>query len=178
MKLIKFRIKDFRSIEDSTWIDCGEVTNIIGVNESGKSNSLIALWKLNPARDGEINLIEDLPRNKYAEWRNNYKNIIFIETYFELDDDLCKKLSELTLHSEEEFKILYLARKYNGHYIYQFKDEKSVEKCSLLDIIVNDTLRMYKNDDIRMYNFNCITDTIVEVITTCNTYTLLTVHLL
>ena len=42
----------------------------------------------------------------------------------------------------------------------------------------NDTLRMYKNDDIRMYNFNCITDTIVEVITTCNTYTLLTVHLL
>lgn len=46
------------------------------------------------------------------------------------------------------------------------------------NFIVNDTLRMYKNDDIRMYNFNCITDTIVEVITTCNTYTLLTVHLL
>ena len=45
-------------------------------------------------------------------------------------------------------------------------------------IRVNDTLRMYKNDDIRMYNFDCITDTIVEVITTCNTYTLLTVHLL
>lgn len=61
-------------------------------------------------------------------------------------------------------------------------------KKTILDIIqgitfngaicVNDTLRMYKNDDIRMYNFNCITDTIVEVITTCNTYTLLTVHLL
>jgi len=46
------------------------------------------------------------------------------------------------------------------------------------ETIVNDTLRMYKNDDIRMYNFDCITDTIVEVITTCNTYTLLTVHLL
>ena len=49
---------------------------------------------------------------------------------------------------------------------------------SKLEVYVNDTLRMYKNDDIRMYNFNCITDTIVEVITTCNTYTLLTVHLL
>ena len=48
----------------------------------------------------------------------------------------------------------------------------------LADVIVNDTLRMYKSDDIRMYNFDCITDTIVEVITTCNTYTLLTVHLL
>ena len=49
---------------------------------------------------------------------------------------------------------------------------------AIVSVVVNDTLRMYKNDDIRMYNFNCITDTIVEVITTCNTYTLLTVHLL
>ncbi|MDU2972409.1 MAG: hypothetical protein E7B69_08355, partial [Veillonella sp.] len=40
-------------------------------------------------------------------------------------------------------------------------------KATILAVIVNDTLRMYKNDDIRMYNFNCITDTIVEVITTC-----------
>lgn len=53
-----------------------------------------------------------------------------------------------------------------------------ISELSMGGIIVNDTLRMYKNDDIRMYNFNCITDTIVEVITTCNTYTLLTVHLL
>ena len=51
-------------------------------------------------------------------------------------------------------------------------------KYLIFNVYVNDTLRMYKNDDIRMYNFNCITDTIVEVITTCNTYTLLTVHLL
>ena len=50
--------------------------------------------------------------------------------------------------------------------------------AGLKEWYVNDTLRMYKNDDIRMYNFDCITDTIVEVITTCNTYTLLTVHLL
>lgn len=54
---------------------------------------------------------------------------------------------------------------------------RMLEKASK-KFTVNDTLRMYKNDDIRMYNFNCITDTIVEVITTCNTYTLLTVHLL
>ena len=52
------------------------------------------------------------------------------------------------------------------------------DECVIKESDVNDTLRMYKNDDIRMYNFNCITDTIVEVITTCNTYTLLTVHLL
>ena len=63
----------------------------------------------------------------------------------------------LYLLSHKQVKLLIQAFKRNG---------------------VNDTLRMYKNDDIRMYNFNCITDTIVEVITTCNTYTILTVHLL
>ncbi len=52
------------------------------------------------------------------------------------------------------------------------------QKVKFITMDVNDTLRMYKSDDIRMYNFDCITDTIVEVITTCNTYTLLTVHLL
>ena len=36
----------------------------------------------------------------------------------------------------------------------------------------------FVNDTLRMYNFDCITDTIVEVIPTCNTYTVLTVHLL
>ena len=56
--------------------------------------------------------------------------------------------------------------------------KKGVPAQQVQQQYVNDTLRMYKNDDIRMYNFNCITDTIVEVITTCNTYTLLTVHLL
>ena len=55
---------------------------------------------------------------------------------------------------------------------------KGNARLNKIEYTVNDTLRMYKNDDIRMYNFDCITDTIVEVITTCNTYTLLTVHLL
>ncbi|RKW65686.1 MAG: hypothetical protein D8B58_13780, partial [Veillonella sp.] len=61
-----------------------------------------------------------------------------------------------------------------GELIYYYM----VYQIMVLLLVVNDTLRMYKNDDIRMYNFDCITDTIVEVITTCNTYTLLTVHLL
>lgn len=64
-----------------------------------------------------------------------------------------------------------------NHYTHFTLKEREILK-HFIDIGVNDTLRMYKNDDIRMYNFNCITDTIVEVITTCNTYTLLTVHLL
>ena len=70
---------------------------------------------------------------------------------------------------------------YVAYVLYKrYKENSRLEnyEITLAVLSVNDTLRMYKNDDIRMYNFNCITDTIVEVITTCNTYTLLTVHLL
>ena len=81
MKLTKFRVQNFRSIEDSTWIDCNNITNIIGVNEAGKSNALLALWKLHPARDGEINLLEDLPRNKYASLKDSCDDLKFIEAH-------------------------------------------------------------------------------------------------
>ena len=75
--------------------------------------------------------------------------------------------------------ILYKRSKvFRKNFVKYTRLYKGVTEEKKLIELVNDTLRMYKNDDIRMYNFNCITDTIVEVITTCNTYTLLTVHLL
>lgn len=60
MKLIKYRVKNFRSVQDSGWIECSNVTTLVGVNESGKSNLLLALWKLNPAREGSIDILHDI----------------------------------------------------------------------------------------------------------------------
>lgn len=93
---------------------------------------------------------------------NNIKTIV----------DLVVKRIDLVTKFISSLFIMTLFTNYLYDYYY-------VNILDLLPLLpVNDTLRMYKNDDIRMYNFNCITDTIVEVITTCNTYTLLTVHLL
>ena len=38
----------------SGWIEVDNVTSLIGTNESGKTNLLLPLWKLNPAKDGEV----------------------------------------------------------------------------------------------------------------------------
>jgi ABC-type enterochelin transport system ATPase subunit len=55
MRLLQFKVTDFRSIGDSDWIDFAGVTALIGTNESGKTNLLLYLWKLNPAgEDGEM----------------------------------------------------------------------------------------------------------------------------
>ena len=89
------------------------------------------------------------------------------EYFMKLSEDFYKSLSHMESYcqfiSNQSFDLLQLSIVYIPF---------------IGGVYVNDTLRMYKNDDIRMYNFDCITDTIVEVITTCNTYTLLTVHLL
>ena len=90
-----------------------------------------------------------------------------------------KHISELSISHKLGHYLALLITEYDVDCEYnRNKDDKKIMEKSHIRPDVNDTLRMYKNDDIRMYNFNCITDTIVEVITTCNTYTLLTVHLL
>ena len=60
-----FRVTNFRSVRDSGWIDASDVTALIGTNESGKTNLLVPLWKLNPAKEGEIKLINDAPRKDF-----------------------------------------------------------------------------------------------------------------
>jgi hypothetical protein len=67
MRLLQFKVTDFRSIGDSDWIDFAGVTALIGTNESGKTNLLLYLWKLNPTgEDGEIDLLADAPRSVSA----------------------------------------------------------------------------------------------------------------
>lgn len=121
MQLIGFRVTNFRSISDSTWIDVNRITNIIGVNESGKSNALIALWKLNPVNDGEISLIEDLPRDLYSQMQDKSENMTFIETKWDLTDDNVT-LNSLKDHgdfSNDELSELYLSRSYGGEYKFK-----------------------------------------------------------
>ena len=54
MLLTKFRVTEFRSVQDSGWIDTEQITALIGTNESGKTNIMLPLWKLNPAAEGPV----------------------------------------------------------------------------------------------------------------------------
>ena len=68
MELIKFRIRNFRSIDDSGDITVAQLTSLVGRNESGKSNLLLALASLNPAGGLKpLNRIKDFPRGRHLE---------------------------------------------------------------------------------------------------------------
>ena len=48
MKIKRFRVTNYRNIQDSGWINLDEVTAFVGQNEAGKSNLFEALYGLNP----------------------------------------------------------------------------------------------------------------------------------
>lgn len=106
--------------KDSGWIEVDTVSALIGTNESGKTNVLIPLWKLNPAREGEISPLADYPRKRYTEIRNLQKKPVFIEAHFELSDALIAQVRELTECEEDEVRVVSVKRDFNGNYFVAF----------------------------------------------------------
>ena len=90
MRLIKYRVNKFRSVKRTEWINIDQWASLVGVNESGKTNLLLPLWKFNPADDAtKIDLLHDYPRDEYSELEGDENGRLkehFIETLFELDE--------------------------------------------------------------------------------------------
>ena len=127
MLLSKFRVTEFRSVQDSGWIDAEQITALIGTNESGKTNVMLPLWKLNPAADEEINLQDDLPRDKYHVYRNAEQKPIFIRARYSLSSDERAELAKIIRCDQEELSDLIVARDFDGNYSYSFPNEPEHE---------------------------------------------------
>lgn len=148
MKLKRFKVENFRSISNSGWIDSDNVTALVGVNEAGKSNILLALWKLNPATGGEINKLEDMPRTKYSEWRDQDNQRRFITCEFELQNPaLIEKLIEIAGCTEEDVKIAKVTRSFDGTRAVSFPyfKRKNTFRAQEIIEIFNEYKKIFKN---------------------------------
>lgn len=116
MKLKRYRVYNFRSIEDSDWVDCDDVTTLVGVNESGKSNMLLALWKLNPVREGKIDILHDMPVDKLSEYRGMPEKIKFITAEFIMESTEVDLIANKYDFEVKDSNIIELTRFYNGKY--------------------------------------------------------------
>ena len=64
MTLKKVRIENFQSIQDSNEFEIGDVTCLVGKNESGKTALLKALYRLNPIETHvSFDRVDDYPRH-------------------------------------------------------------------------------------------------------------------
>ena len=82
MKLTKVRIKNFKCIHDSREFDIGDITCLVGKNESGKTAILQALHKFNPF-DTAIPGFDR--QNEYPVESNNKNEDDIVEVTFSLE---------------------------------------------------------------------------------------------
>src|SRR5713101_3105101 len=113
-KLIRFRVRNFRSVDDSGWVEVENVAALIGTNESGKTNILLPLWKLNPAKEGAIDLTSDYPRKHYNTFRTQSPQPVFIEAVFEVGADLSQQLAKLAGMPAEQMNHVFVSRRFDG----------------------------------------------------------------
>ena len=163
MRLLKFKVYNFKTIDESEWITTDNITCLVGENESGKTNVLTALLKLKPADENyKINIISDYPRHRYTEEREIAPTKKFIEAIFEFDEPYILKyttkqpsiINEDTDESEEqhnleesyEFNYVMVQRYYNESYkVYGIKNEKDIDNFDKYKEIINN-----KDDVIKM----------------------------
>lgn len=155
MILKRYKVENFRSVLDSGWIDCDNVTTLVGINEAGKSNLLLALWKLNPAREGNIDTLHDMPVSKLSTYRKTPEAVKFITAQFELNDEAIKNIEAEVECSLQGDILVTVTRYYDGNYTFEFpsgnpqstkieKVKKEVEEGG--EPIEEDTIVQYETD--------------------------------
>lgn len=96
MQLTAARILNFKSVLDSDWFSIGELTCLVGKNESGKTAVLEALEKLHsviPEREALRNT--EYPRMNWSEYEESTEADIAVETKWILSEDESAHLVKL-----------------------------------------------------------------------------------
>lgn len=125
LQLLRFRVREFRSVHDSGWVDADRITALIGANEAGKTNLLLPLWKLNPAKDGDIELLSDLPRKRYSELRDAGEKPVFIEAEFAVPEVLAAELASKHGVDLASIRLANVARDFDGTIFVSFPDDRT-----------------------------------------------------
>jgi len=88
MKLIKARVQNYRSVEDSEEFEISDLTCLVGKNEAGKTALLNAMRGLNPSQTFEFDETIDYPRRFSTRFDDRHPDGVaeVIRTWWRLDD--------------------------------------------------------------------------------------------
>ncbi|MCH8876577.1 MAG: AAA family ATPase [Chloroflexi bacterium] len=96
MQLNKFRVQNFKRIEETDWIDVDDVTAFVGGNETGKTSILQALWKLKPGRENiKLDALNEFPRRRYTKDYVRGGEWPVVTAVFMIDPEVRAKLVEI-----------------------------------------------------------------------------------
>jgi len=123
MKLVRARVTDFKSIDDSGWVDIDAVTSMVGKNESGKTAFLGALKRLNPVDGDQKFELKDYPRKGYVKYRRQHEAnpapaAAAVMTLSEYErEELAAHLGDGVLVSDE----ITVTKNYKNELIWEFE---------------------------------------------------------
>jgi len=117
VKLKTVHIREFRSIYDSDPFETGEITCLVGKNESGKTALLRALYQMNPLieADAGYSVTGDYPRVNVEDYRHEVQGskrqpAIVACAKFELEKNDAEAIQFYTGEKEIEEKTIEITR--------------------------------------------------------------------
>ena len=120
MQLKAFKVKMYRPILDSGWVDVEDVTAIIGKNESGKTSLLKALHKFNPYDDVGYDLNREWPR---TDWKDRASDKDVVVTRFALNH---AELKEIDPYTKELPELVEITKTYEGTLKFEFPPKNDI----------------------------------------------------
>jgi hypothetical protein len=125
MQLKSVRIQNYRSIDDSGIVPVGDITCLVGKNESGKTAFLHALHLLNPLNPikGKTSFddVMDFPSRRYAAYRKvkdvSPANVITV--VFELSDSELKTIEQDLGDGALTSREITVVKGYDGYRSYR-----------------------------------------------------------
>jgi predicted ATPase len=124
LKAVRFRVQNFRNIDDSDWIPLERVTNFVGRNESGKTTLLKAFHKFNPATPEPYDPQREFPRDRYTRdyvgHRSKGREWPVCSVAFALSDDVKTEIAALLGTGQKPPKEAILTRYYDGSLSYEY----------------------------------------------------------
>ena len=128
MRLMSFRVSRYRNVLDSKEVLVeSDVTTLVGMNESGKSTMLDALYRLNPVYGDKFVELDDYPRwRRSRDSRNeDLQKISPIDATFELDHDDLAALESALGEGVAAPETVRVGRRYNdSHWVSVQVDER------------------------------------------------------
>ena len=137
MKLVRARVTNFKSIDDSGWVDIDEVTSMVGKNESGKTAFLGALKRLNPVDNDQEFELKDYPRKGYVKYRRVHEATPqdAITAVFTLSAD---EKAELASHMGKDVLLSQTVTVFKN-YKNQFRWEFEMDEHAMVQHILSDS---------------------------------------
>ena len=147
-KLIQFQVINFRSILDSGVIAVNDYSCLVGTNESGKTNLLAALWKLNPANGETIAPLDDYPRKQFFNYDQTGGIECFVRATFTLRPAVAQALAVELKCDANLLLTVAVARQYNGEYRINFPEttRPTYARNRLVALLEETTLKLIQGE--------------------------------